>query len=86
VATGSAASSSRLNSGRCKSLAISSKMIRRPLSFPTRNVTRLPFGKNGSGGFDIGRRNLENFRSGIDDEAEQFVSSSTTRMRFFCRC
>src|SRR4029077_7640335 len=35
AATGSAASSSRLNSGRCKSFEMSSRMMRRPLSLPT---------------------------------------------------
>jgi len=33
--TSSAASSNRLYSGRCSSLAISNKMMRRPLSLPT---------------------------------------------------
>src|SRR5713101_98159 len=37
------------------------------------DVTRFAFRKDTARGFDLGRRNLEDFRSRVDDEADQFV-------------
>jgi len=49
----------------------------------SRDVVGFAVRKNGARSFDFGRRDLEHFRGGTDNQAEELVSSSTTRMRFF---
>src|SRR5215469_10303114 len=39
----------------------------------TGDVTGVAVGEHGAGRFDFGKRNLEHFRSGVDDEADEFV-------------
>src|SRR6267378_4330366 len=84
VATGSAASSSRLYSGRCKSLEMSSRIMRRPFSLPTPvtypdspSAKTLPGASISEGGI------LSTSEAAFTMRPINLLSSSTTRMRFF---
>src|SRR6266852_7273090 len=84
AATGSATSSSRLNSGRCKSLEMSSRIMRRPLSLPTPvtypdspSAKTLPGASISEGGI------LSTSEAALTMRPSNLLSSSTTRMRFF---
>src|SRR6266481_5950959 len=39
----------------------------------TGDIARFAVGKNGAGRFNFGRRNFQDFRSGVDDKPDQFV-------------
>src|ERR1700682_426483 len=84
VATGSAASSSRLYSGRCKSLEMSSRIMRRPFSLPTPvrypdspSAKTLPGASISEGGI------LSTSEAAFTMRPINLLLSSTTRMRFF---
>ena len=47
----------------------------------TGHVTGFTLGKNGAGCFDFRRWNFQDFRSGTDNQPQELVSSSTTRIR-----
>src|SRR5207302_793359 len=83
VATGSAASSSRLNSGRCKSFEMSSRIMRRPFNLTTPvtypdspSAKTLPGASISEGGI------FRTSEAALTISPINLLSSSTTRMRF----